>query len=83
MKDTFQTLFDDLIGDWEADGTLARWEREKAEREAGRRRKPRRYDKAAVMRSAWQYRKGEGLTMSQALKRAWADARRAKLQLVA
>jgi hypothetical protein len=77
----FQALLDDLIGHWEADGTLARWEREKAERKAGRR--PCRYDRAAIMRSAWQYRKTEGLTMSEALKQAWADAHRANLRLVA
>ncbi|MDR1286535.1 MAG: hypothetical protein LBK08_02905 [Treponema sp.] len=43
---------------------------------------PCRYDRAAIMRSAWQYRKGEGLTMSAALKRTRADARRANLHLV-
>ena len=29
----------------------------------------------AVMLAAWQYRKGEGLSMSEALKRAWADCK--------
>ncbi|MDR3174682.1 MAG: hypothetical protein LBU19_10560 [Treponema sp.] len=72
----FQEIFDCLMEDWEADGTLVRWER-------GAERRPCRYDRAAVMRSAWRYRKGEGLTMSAALKRAWADARRANLYLVA
>ncbi|MDR2701099.1 MAG: hypothetical protein LBB72_01550 [Spirochaetaceae bacterium] len=79
MNDSFQALLEDLIGYWETDGTLARWEREKA----GRQRKPCRYDRAAVMRSAWAYRRAEGLTMSEALKRAWADARRANLRIAA
>jgi hypothetical protein len=64
-------------------GTAARWEREKAEREAGKKPRACRYDRSAVMRAAWTYRKGEGFTMSAALKRAWADARRSALHLVA
>jgi hypothetical protein len=78
---TDYALLDDFIEELYANGTVDRWKREKAEREAGRR--PCRYDRGAVMRSAWQYRKGEGLTMSAALKRAWADARRVNLHLVA
>jgi hypothetical protein len=62
-------------------GTVERYNREKAERKAGKR--PCRYDRSAIMRTAWQYRKGEGLTMSAALKRAWADAKRSTLRVVA
>jgi hypothetical protein len=64
-------------------GTAARWKREKAEWKAGKKPRPCRYDRAAVMRTAWQYRKGECLAMSAALKRAWADARRLTLHLAA
>jgi hypothetical protein len=64
-------------------GTAARWKREKAERKAGKKPRASRYDLSAIMRTAWTYRKGEGLTMSAALKRAWADARRSTLHLVA
>jgi hypothetical protein len=64
-------------------GTIDRWNREKAERKGGKKPCACRYDRAAVMRTAWIYRKGEGLTMSAALKRAWADARRSTLHLVA
>jgi hypothetical protein len=62
-------------------GTTERWKREKADRKTCCR--PCRYDRAAIMRTAWKYRKGEGLTMSAALKRAWADARRSAIHLVA
>ena len=81
MNALFQALLDDFIEDLRADGTVGRWEQGRAGRKAGR--VPCRYDRAAVMRSAWAYRKGEGLAMSEALKRAWADARRASLRLVA
>jgi hypothetical protein len=54
----FQALLDDLIGYWETDGTLARWEREKAERKAGRQRKPCRYDKAAIIEEGFLSREG-------------------------
>jgi hypothetical protein len=64
-------------------GTAARWKREKAERKAGKKPRSCRYDRSAIMRTAWKYRKEEGLTMSAALKRAWADARRSTLHLVA
>jgi hypothetical protein len=76
----FQALLDDFIGELYEDGTVSRWEAEKAE---GQGRGSCQYDRAAVMRSAWAYRKGEGLSMSAALKRAWADARRSALRLVA
>jgi hypothetical protein len=78
---TFYNLLDNFVEDLYADGTVDRWKREKAERKAGKR--PCRYNRAAVMRSVWTYRKKEGLTMSAALKRAWADARRSILHLVA
>ena len=70
-------LLDDFVDELYENGTIDRWRREKAEP------KPCRYDRAAVMRTAWAYRKGEGLSMSEALKLAWADARRATLRLVA
>jgi Ni/Co efflux regulator RcnB len=86
--DMAQELMDGGLSFWEAmaqglneSGTVDRWNREKAERKAGRR--PCRYDRSAIMRRAWKYRKGEGLTMSAALKRAWADARRSDLHRVA
>jgi hypothetical protein len=31
-------------------------------------------NRSEVMKAAWQYRKADGLTMSAALKRAWAEA---------
>ena len=67
-------LLEDFIDELYENGTVDRWKREKAEWKAGQ--NPCWYDRAAVMRAAWAYRKGEGLTMSAALKRAWADARR-------
>jgi hypothetical protein len=73
-------LLQNFVDELYEDGTIDRWKREKAE---GQGRGPSRYDRGAVMRSAWAYRKGEGLSMSAALKRAWADARRATLRLVA
>ena len=73
-------LLEGFVEELYENGTVDRWKREKA---AGKGRGPCRYDRAAVMRSAWQYRKGEGLAMSAALKRSWADARRAALRLVA
>jgi hypothetical protein len=77
----FFELLDDFVEDLYADGTVDRWKREK---EGRKRPEPRpRYDRAAVMRSAWKYRKTEGFTMSAALKLAWADARRSTLHLVA
>jgi hypothetical protein len=86
--DTAQELMGGGISFWDAvargldeSGTTERWKREKAERKAGRR--PCRYDRSAIMKAAWKYRKGENLTMSAALKRAWADARRSTLHLVA
>jgi hypothetical protein len=72
----FFGLLDDFVEGIYQDGTAARW---KAEKEARKQRsKPRRgcrYDRSAIMREAWQYRKGWGLTMSEGLKRAWANAR--------
>jgi len=72
-------LIEDFIDELYKNGTVDRWKGEKATGKAG----PCRYDRAAVMRSAWAYRKGDGLSMSAALKRAWADTRRAALRLVA
>jgi hypothetical protein len=31
-------------------------------------------NRSEVMKAAWAYRKADGLTMSDALKRAWGDA---------
>jgi len=50
---SIQPYLDKFIDELYEDGTVDRWKREKAEREARRGR----YDRAAVMRSAWQYRK--------------------------
>ncbi|MDR0475420.1 MAG: hypothetical protein LBH43_17325 [Treponema sp.] len=75
---SFMPYINSFIEELYENGSIDRWKREKAEREAGRKRK---YDRAAIMRSAWAYRKGEGLTMSAALQRAWADAKRATLHI--
>jgi hypothetical protein len=67
--------FEKLVEEFYEDGSIDRWKREKEERKAKQWRGSCRYDRAAIMRSAWAYRKGEGFTMSAALKRAWAEAR--------
>jgi hypothetical protein len=74
-------LIESFVNELWENGTAGRWNREKAGRKPG----PglRRYDRSAVMRSAWEYRKRDGHTMSVALQLAWSDARRTKLRLVA
>ena len=79
----FFALFDNFIEELYEDGTIDRWKREEAERKAKRKPSPTMYDRAAIMRSAWAYRKYDGLSMSDALKLAWADARRANLSMAA
>ena len=74
-------LLEDFVDELYEDGTVGRWKREKAERKPEK--LPCRFDRGTIMRSAWAYRKGEGLSMSAALKLAWADARRTTLRLVA
>ena len=71
MNAIFQTLLEDFISDLDKDGTLARWSQAKYKdlRRHGW------HDRAAIMRAAWKYRKEEGLSMSEAMKRAWADDR--------
>ncbi|GHT52859.1 hypothetical protein FACS1894106_2480 [Spirochaetia bacterium] len=71
----FFSLLDDFCEQLDRDGTSARW---KAEKEARKqKRRGCRYDRGAIMRAAWQYRKGWGMSMSEALKRAWAGAKEA------
>ena len=72
-------LINGIIDELYGGGTIYRRRRDKAE---GKVPRPG-YDRSAVMRSGWAYRKGEGLSMSAALRRAWADARRANLRAVA
>jgi hypothetical protein len=67
-------FIDSIVDFFEADGATGRRRKRTAKRKVPR---PCRYDRSAVMRSAWAYRKGEGLSMSNALKLAWADARKA------
>jgi hypothetical protein len=72
----FFSLLDNFIEETYADGTAARWKAEKEARQ--QRKKPLRgyrYDRSAIMKAAWGYRKGRGLSMSESLKRAWAEAK--------
>ena len=70
---SFYDLLDDFIEELYEDGSVDRWKREAEERKASKKPRPCQYDRGAIMRSAWQYRKEEGCSMSAALKLAWAE----------
>jgi len=67
MNFLIQPLLDAFIDELYEDGTVDRWNQKKTEQDKNRRRD--------VMLTAWGYRKHEGLSMSDALKRAWELAR--------
>ena len=67
MNLSIQPLLDAFIGELYEEGTVDRWNLKKPERVRNRRRD--------IMLTAWGYRKQEGLSMSDALKRAWNLAR--------